>query len=362
ADLSHLSDFSNLSDDDIAFLEDLLNGKFCPYQHKLTSSRRLTSVNGELTSIDGELATISMAANTLVTDAVSRRMASVKGCLADPFIHALYGHSHGKESYGLGYSNNMGGFVVGADNVWTFTGERYVRLGAVLGYIHGKTKFFGPLADPITSTRHNICVLELFAAYESFNDNHLKTNIGLILGYNHGTDKLREGDPAVGDEKLRSNNVFLGLEFVKNLRSYNGFQFGPWLRANYGHIAQKAHEGPATIEHISTAHHNILVTVVGINVEKEILNRENPHKKATLSLKTGWECRPIHKHSHITASINDNTYEVVILQRPSKNSAVISFAASQKLDDHWSLVGSYTARFNKDVSAHNLSGGMEYSF
>ncbi|MDR0742100.1 MAG: hypothetical protein LBE98_01395, partial [Puniceicoccales bacterium] len=104
-------EYDDLSDYDIAFLEDLLNGKFCPY-HRI-SSRRLTSVNGELVSIDKELATLSMAANTLVTDAVSRRMTNVKGCLADPFVYALYGHSRRNESHGLGYSNDMGGFVVG---------------------------------------------------------------------------------------------------------------------------------------------------------------------------------------------------------------------------------------------------------
>ncbi|MDR0742111.1 MAG: hypothetical protein LBE98_01460, partial [Puniceicoccales bacterium] len=105
----------NFSEDTIAFFEKLLNGEFCPYPHqnRLASSRRLTSVNGELTSIDKELATLSMAANTLVTDAVSRRMANVKGCLADPFVYALYGHSRRNESHGLGYSNDMGGFVVG---------------------------------------------------------------------------------------------------------------------------------------------------------------------------------------------------------------------------------------------------------
>jgi outer membrane autotransporter protein len=60
--------------------------------------------------------------------------------------------------------------------------------------------------------------------------------------------------------------------------------------------------------------------------------------------------------------MNDSTYEVIIPQQSSKNSAVLALGASQKLDDHWSLAGSYTGRFNGDLATHNLAGGVEYSF
>jgi outer membrane autotransporter protein len=357
------------SEDTIAFFEDLLNGKFCPYDHLLRSS-----VSRELivSSINRELAMLSMGANTLVSDAISRRTTNVKGCLADPFVYALYGHSHRDETDEFGYSGNMGGFIAGIDNVWAFPNERYLRLGVALGYVYGKTKFSGQFADVAASARHNICALELFAAYESFNDKHLKTNVGLTLGYHHGTDKLHRNTPdsgganeiaaaAAADEKLVSNNIFLGLEFIKNLCAYGKFQLGPWLRANYGRVAQEGHKGPMA-EYVSPANHNVLTTVVGIGVENEILNRENSHKKTALSLKIGWECRPIHKHSSITALIDDSTYEVVTPLQPSKNSAILSLGASQKLNDHWSLAGSYTGRFNKDTSSHSLAGGVEYSF
>ncbi|MDR1527969.1 MAG: autotransporter outer membrane beta-barrel domain-containing protein [Puniceicoccales bacterium] len=341
------------NEDTIVFFEKLLNDEFCPYR----------------TKVNRELATLSVAANTLVSDAVSRRITNVKGCLADPFVLALYGHSRRSENHGLGYSNDMGGFIVGIDKVWAFANERYLRLGVALGYIHGKTKFFGPLADPITSTKHNIYALELFAAYELFNDKLLKTNIGVTLGYNHSSDKLhgerlhgRIPSSLIANEKLRSNNIFLGLEFVKNLCSYNGFQFGLWFRANYGHVAQKGYKEPTTVEHISPVHHNILATVIGINVEREVFKPEYADKKLILSLKAGWECHPMHKHSSITALMNGDTYEVITPQQPSKNSAIVSFAAAKKFNVHWGVAGSYVARLNGGASSHNFSAGIECEF
>ncbi|MDR1173610.1 MAG: autotransporter outer membrane beta-barrel domain-containing protein, partial [Puniceicoccales bacterium] len=79
-------------------------------------------------------------ANNLLTDAISSRMTSVKGCLANPFVYGLYVHTN-RNNIVSGYSpkSDMPGFTLGMDYVWTFDNEKYFRLGAAFGYVHGKT-------------------------------------------------------------------------------------------------------------------------------------------------------------------------------------------------------------------------------
>ncbi|MDR0742518.1 MAG: hypothetical protein LBE98_03580 [Puniceicoccales bacterium] len=90
-------------------------------------------------------------------------------------------------------------------------------------------------------------------------------------------------------------------------------------------------------------------------------------KKSTLSLKVGWECRIIQSYD-IPRTVAALATAVIFndinkfLKYPTRNTAVVSFRVSQKLNNHWSFVGSYSARFNKNLSAHNFSGGIEYSF
>jgi hypothetical protein len=186
-----------------------------------------------------EIAQLSVRANTLVSNAISDHMTSFKDCLADPFIGssvpstaiyghlrpstAIYGHAHHDQITGLGY-NNMDGLVIGPDNVWTFTNEKYLHLGAAFGYVHGKTNFFD-FSGLGRLTRYDAYTLQLFNAYESFNGKCLKTNIGAILGYCYGKDRLSWTNSAfnVCDGKLRSDINFIVLELIKNLYTHKGY-------------------------------------------------------------------------------------------------------------------------------------------
>jgi threonyl-tRNA synthetase len=49
------------------------------------------------------------------------------------------------------------------------------------------------------------------------------------------------------------------------------------------------------------------------------------------------------------------------LGSPSRNATIVCLRASKKLSFNWSITGSSLARFNKDISTHNLSCGVEYS-
>ncbi|MDR2778720.1 MAG: autotransporter outer membrane beta-barrel domain-containing protein [Puniceicoccales bacterium] len=324
-----------------------------------------------VTHVNAELASLTVAANTIFANAISDRIVSVKGCLADPFIHIIYGHAHQDEIAELGYNSNMGGFVIGLDDVWTFTNERYLRLGAALGYASGKTTFFGSATGLAKSAKHDICTLELFGAYESFNDKHLKTNVGITFGYSHSKDTLYRMNLShnIFDAKLRADSIFFGVELVKNLYAYKGYQFGLWFRVNYSHVVQRGYDESTTAavgaQHVSSVNHDFITTVAGFNIEKEIIDSKHVDKKLILSLKTGWECQAMRKYSNATVVFDNNLgigEFVSTVGQPSKNAAIMSLGVSKKLNVHWSIVGSYVVRLNKDISTHNAACGIEYSF
>jgi hypothetical protein len=326
------------------------------------------SFSAATSAISDGLVSLTVTTNSLITNALSNRMTNVKGCLADPFVYAVYGHNQSNVAAECGYKGNThGGLVLGVDHVWTFADKRYFRLGAAMGYVLEGTTFFGTLSGTFSGVAYthsfskksdiNVYALRLFGAYESFNDKCLKTNIGVMLGYNHGKDQF------ISSESM-SNDVLLGVEFTKNLYAYIGYQLGLWLQTNYGFILQTiVHNGsPQDISFDTKFIHDFLATVVGLNIEKEIFVHAD--RKLTLSLKAGWECRVIQR-SIVTLDATlgaDELYGIFRLKHPCKNAALLSFKASQKLNDHWSLAGSYTGRFNGDLATHNLAGGVEYSF
>ncbi|MDR1528530.1 MAG: autotransporter outer membrane beta-barrel domain-containing protein [Puniceicoccales bacterium] len=354
---------------------------------------------------------LAVTTNNLLTNALSSRMTNVKGCSTEPFVHAIYGHSRNDIVKEYSRKDDTYGLVLGVDNVWTFADEKYFCLGAALGYVHGKTtpsdnfvlaKTTGIVSEKAfdgldsadiaarcfgTDFRHDVYAVRLFGAYESFNDKCLKTSIGVILGYNHGRnkfhmdipDRLISDDATVTnplDIKFISSGISLGVEFIKNLYAYEGYQFGLWFQANYAHVFQDVDvvEPELTISgkdsntyYDAKFSHDFLATTIGLNVEKEAFKRAD--KKLTLSLKAGWECRVIQNFNTrpvglITTVSTDKDNDRYVQKPPSprKNAAVISFGASQKLNDHWSIAGSYSARFNKDLLAHSLTGGVEYDF
>jgi hypothetical protein len=150
----------------INLFENLLNGEYC--SHSFRNGNILSNTLGSnaicdfrqsfLGRANEEIAQLSMRANTLVSNAISDHMKSVKSCLADPFIRSsvhpfirssvhpficpIYGHAHQDEIAGLRYNNNMDSLIIALDNVWTFTNKKYLYLGAAFGYIYGKINFW----------------------------------------------------------------------------------------------------------------------------------------------------------------------------------------------------------------------------
>ncbi|MDR0742021.1 MAG: autotransporter outer membrane beta-barrel domain-containing protein [Puniceicoccales bacterium] len=314
----------------------------------------------------------TMSANNLLTSALFSHMTNTKGCLSNPFVHAIYGHSQNEVIAEYGFKNDIYGYILGVDNVWISVDEKYFRLGTALGYAHGKVASVGTIitgsflelnfGEGDTDYSHDVHTVKLFAAYESFNDKRLKTNIGIIFGYNYDINN------SLGKNSLEftSHSFSLGMKFIKNLYAYNGYQFGLWLQTNYNFIFRNTDGNKLSrfqdVDFILKSGYNSLVTVIGLNVEKEAFKHAD--RKLILSLKTGWECPVMQRTDAVlflTVTANEH-YGVFKFRRPVKDVVIVSFNASQKLNNHWSIVGSYSARFNKDFSAHNLSGGVEYAF
>ncbi|MDR1233260.1 MAG: autotransporter outer membrane beta-barrel domain-containing protein [Puniceicoccales bacterium] len=308
---------------------------------------------------------------TSAEDSLANRLTGVKDPLTDLFVYAVYDHAHQDELTKWGYDSNMGGFVLGIDNAWDLSTEKYLRLGIAFGYVGGKTEFFGSTSLLEESARHNFYMIELFGAHESYNDEQLRTNVALTLGYSRGNDKLHRVNSELGtfDAKVRSNNIFIGLDFVKNLYVSKGFQYGPWLRVNYSRIAQKNHDDSTTAavgaQHVSAVNHNYLTTILGLNIEREPLDSEHVDKRWLFSLKLGWEYQVMRKHTDATILI-DNPFGIGKIipayGQPGKHAAVGVLAASKKLNDNWNIVGAYMGRFNRRISAHSLACGIQYLF
>jgi hypothetical protein len=297
-------------------------------------------MKAKLSAVGDGLVSLAVTTNNLLTDPLSSRMTSIEGRIANPFVHAIYGHSQNNISPRYSHKDDTYGLALGVDKVWTFANEKSFDLGISLGNMHESVVArFDVYSEKL---KMNTYAVRLFGADESFDDKCLKTNFGVILGYNYGKDKF---------SIFKSHGVSLRMEFIKNLDAYNGYQFGLWLRSDYNCILQEM-DGGAKLQDINFGFiHNFLATVFGLNVEKKTAF-EHVDKELTLSLKTGWECRVMQY----------TNFETFKFKYPLRNAAIVSFGALQRLNNHWNIVGSYSARFNKSSSVHSLSCGIEYAF
>ncbi|MDR2603404.1 MAG: autotransporter outer membrane beta-barrel domain-containing protein [Puniceicoccales bacterium] len=351
----------------IGYLNFNSNQKLAAAAHNVRGSKAEALFSAIFSTIGDGFASLMETADSLPTDALSSRMTNVKGCLADPFVYAIYNHGRNNIIEGYGYKNDVYGLVLGTDNVWA-TNEKYFRLGIALGYMRMSAVFSSDFSKIIriapqffnfsekfkVNLSQDIYAVRLFGAYESFNDKCLKTNFGVIIGYNYNDDKPLS---------FGSHIVSLRTEFIKNLYAYDGYQFGLWLQQNYSLILQYTNGAGKLQDFNFGFSHNFFVTVIGLNVEKETFKHGD--KKLTLSLKTGWECRVMQHSSaifNIAITNSSDIYGFFNFRYPSRNAAIVSFRASQKLNNHWNIVGSYSTRFNKNIAIHNLSCGVEYAF
>jgi hypothetical protein len=331
----------------------------------------------------GELAYMAVDATNTLTNAIITRRTSVKGSVADPFVYIFGGHTHRNRviSGGLGCSSDIYGIAVGIDKVYSsddgilnLGDNDYVRIGGVIGYVNTDSRLSGSIYDRSRTSEQEMCAALVFGAYETFNEKHLKTNINATVGVGHIENKLHRVDhkfsPSIFDAKVKSYSAFANAEFVKNMCACRGFHFGLWTAINYNRVCQDSYSESAhnpsdsTIaRHFDKLHHNFLDTIVGINIEKEIQSAKYSDAKLRILCRAGWDHQN-HDHSDVKVYVAGLRMldEFTNFGCPAKNSAVVVLSLTGVLDRHWSFVGSWTGRFNKDMSNNVVTCGIEYDF
>ncbi|MDR1595494.1 MAG: autotransporter outer membrane beta-barrel domain-containing protein [Puniceicoccales bacterium] len=315
-----------------------------------------------------KLQTSSMFANDLITGALEGRLSRVKGSLNDPFIYAIGGHSNHREVGNLGHKDTSYGVVIGADYLSTMDDERYLRVGAILAYVRGKTTFSGDVAATDQSANHDHYTAALYGAYESFSEENLKTDISAVGGFSYSKNKLHWTSADTGrSASVDAVDIFAKINFIKNVFSFSGCQCGPWLSAKYHHIRQEAYEErDILINPIRTdaTNYDFIDTVVGLNLEVESGGDTSIDNTTKFTIRAGWNCQPLRKNSDYNVYIdglqaNGNYHNE---EYGVKNSAIFLANVARKLNSNWTLTGTWVGRFSKDVSNNNFSIGAEYTF
>jgi hypothetical protein len=337
----------------------------------LGSSLGDTNPNFGSLGIEVELANINVASVSIFRSVIENRMTDVKGNGNDPFVMVTGCHTHRDETNGLGYNGNLGGIVGGLDCVCKSENkERYLRLGAAIGYFKGNTKFFGSVSEKDMSVKQDMYTGALLAAYESFSEKNLKTNMNLLAGIEHTDGKISRTKMNNGkfNAKTCSNNQFVCFELIKNMYRNGNWQIGPWVFAQYDHIEQKGYEGAYSDGekvNIPESKFHFLDMAIGVNFECEFtkntdaeFQEEEKDNKAKFRLfcKAGFGFQPIRKCSNGNVSLGS------MLRYTSKHYALIIAGFRSKLDEHWDLVGAWKGVFSNDFSNNIVSFGVGYNF
>lgn len=318
--------------------------------------------------INGKLAKIDIVVASMLRGAVGPRLTDVKGNGDDPFISVIGGHVHQNQVSGAGYSGDLCGLAGGADKLYRLDDSSYVRLGALVGYIYGDIDFCGSAAGDNLGDKQDNYLLAAYGAYESFNEHNLKTDFNICFGFGYGEHKLSRSDAQkyYYDAKMKSNSVFIHAEYIKNLYSIRGVQFGLWLKANYHHTHQKRYKesssnGGAAVREFSKVNSDSLNTTVGVNIEKELHSALRADSRLRLFMRAGWNCQPLRNHSTLTARTMGTSFH------PDSDfclhdSFIISAGFREKFNTHWDVVAEWNGSYNKRSSNNIVSLSLGYSF
>lgn len=322
---------------------------------------------GSGVSLSGELAETDMAAGAMFRGAVAARLTDVKGNGNDPFISVIGGRIRRSEVSGVWYDGDLYGVAAGGDKLINLQSGAYMRLGGMLGYVRGDIDFHGSAVDNKRSVKQDNYLLSVYSAYESFNENGLKTDFNLSLGYGYGEHRLSRLDAQNNSfsAKMKSDNLFISGELVKNLYAIQGVQIGFWLKADYNHIRQKGYSEHAanggTAQSVSKANFDSLDTIVGVNIEKDLQNQYNPNRRTRFYAKAGWNCQPARSHSTILAGVYGQMDETNPSLKPH-NAAVFVAGCRQKLNANWDIITEWNGSFSKKHSYNLVTFSVGYTF
>jgi hypothetical protein len=289
------------------------------------------------------VAQILTATTPIFLTVAGNRWADANGSGADPFIEILDDHFRQSKVADTGFRIARNGVACGVDHTWPVAGARNsLSLGALAGYLDGRIH---PFESDIAG-KQKFFSGAVFAAYESFEGNALKTNVNLFAGLQRMENKLPtiDGDrDGIIFQKMISNGQFVVLEGTKILCRWKNLQVGPWVMVSYDHVNQKIRETPlGTCE--------FLDTTIGITLEKECQRNDGQRHIPGAFLKCGWQQQQIfHAHTDVMAY-------------PGRNSFVIINGLHAHLNSHWTVAANFQAALAKDQNTYALSVALGRNF
>jgi hypothetical protein len=210
----------------------------------------------------------------------------------------------------------------------------------------------------------------LLAAYESFPEKNLKTNMNLravIKHTDHNISRTKMNNRKFY-AKSCSNNQFICFELIKMIYRNGNEQIDPCDFAQSDQIVQKGYEGTSNGDkevNISEAKFHFLDIAVGVNFESDFIkntdadfNRKKKDNKAKFRLfcKAGFGFEYIRKCPNGKSSLGS------MLRYPSKHHALIIARFRSKLKERWELVDAWRGVFPTDVNNNLVSLGVGHNF
>jgi hypothetical protein len=323
--------------------------------------------------ISGLLAQTAAKTQALLQESFDARCCDVKGNGNDPFVSAIGAHAT-RSSGGAEGKTTFYGISGGADYRWNFGEDRYLRGGAFLGYVRGEVRgglvpsfLLQPFWDASLRVHQNSFVGGIFAAYESFDSRHRKTNLEGTVSCGLLKNKISgEGAPSgAGSEDSYDGRSFSAdLRAVRNLVSCRGWQMGPWAGIAYQHLWEKGPVGPVGSSSVSTGS-DLVRTILGANVEREFSPfAAAPDRLLRAYARIGWCWQGTHSSVSCDGSEGFNLPSTPLLDGAygDRNSAVATVGFRQKLSAHWDLSGSWNGDFSAHYASNKLTATVGYSF
>lgn len=193
----------------------------------------------------------------------------------------------------------------------------------------------------------------------------MKTDFNLFFGWGYGRHHLSRTDAQAAryTAKTRAYSGFISAELIRNMYKLEGFQIGPWLKADYHHVQHNGYSenSGANSQSVSKAKFDSFNTTIGLSIEKELQNILKSDSRLKMFAKAGWNCQPLRSHSTILSTIGGNCI-IAPVDSGSKNAAVITAGMRYKINSNFDLTTQWNGIFSKDTTTNSLSIGLGHTF
>jgi hypothetical protein len=291
------------------------------------------------------------------------RLTDIKGNGNDPFVGLIVAHAERDLSADTHYRTTYYGLAGGLDYRWDLSESAFIRAGAFLGHVRGDVKYdvddggtaipgIGAGSTDRTRIHQRTTMGGFFAAYEYFDSRALKTNLDVTLSLAHSKNEILQ----VGyGSDFHSQDIAFNLDASRNLYSYKGFQFGPWVAVAFHHIREDGYKFAGDPQPELSS--NLIGWTVGVNGEREFdLGANHPELRLRAFGRIGACWQPRGRNIGAPAAhtlgqaLGDHCSCVVIL------------GFRQKITENWDVTGAWNGDFSGHYHLNKGSLSVGYTF